>query len=340
MNDKNIQILDCTLRDGSYAIDYKFTADDTARVCSALEDAGVKLIEIGHGVGLNGSPKYGIAAATDEEYMKAAGSVLKKSMFGMFCIPGIARLEDIDLAAKYKMGFLRVGTNVTEVEQAEPFIKKAKKLGMIVSSNLMKSYALPVSEVVKKAKLVRDYGVDNIAIVDSAGGMLPEDVHNYISELKKKVKGVEIGFHGHNNLCLAVANTIEAVKAGATVVDTTLQGIGRSVGNAQTEVTAMLLEKLGYKTGVDIIKLMDAGDKIIRPIMDTNKGIDSLSATLGYAQFHSSFLDIVKKVAKEYNLDPRVLVIEVSKINRILVTEELAKKVAVKINSKKLSNKK
>jgi 4-hydroxy 2-oxovalerate aldolase len=334
MSKKNIKILDCTLRDGSYAIDYKFTTDDTARIAVALEEAGVRFIEIGHGVGFRGSPKHGQAAATDEEYIKAAKTTLKKAKFGMFCIPGIAELGDLDMAAKYGMGFVRVGTNITEIEQAEPFIKKAKKLGMVVSSNLMKSYALPINEVIKKAKLARDYGVDIICVVDSAGGMLPENVYKYVSELKKKVKGVEIGFHGHNNLSLAIANTMEAVKAGATVVDTTLQGMGRSVGNAQTEIMAILLEKQGYSTDLDALKLMDAGDKIIRPMMPENKGIDSLSATLGYARFHSGFLGIVKNVAEEYHIDPRILVVEISKINIITVTEKLAREVAAKIKSK------
>ena len=331
--DKKIHVLDCTLRDGSYAVDYTFTAEHTAQICTALENAGIEYIEIGHGVGLNGSEKNGRAVATDEEYMKAAAGALKKSKYGMFCIPGIARLEDLDLAAKYNMSFLRVGTNVNEAEQAEPFIRKAKQLGMYVSFNMMKSYALPVDEVVKKAALARDYGADIISVVDSAGGMLPEDVTEYVSKIKNNVSGVEVGFHGHNNLSLAIANSLAAVEAGATFIDATLQGIGRSVGNTQMEVLVILLEKYGYSTGIDAMKLMDAGDAIVRPLMPHTTGIDSLSTTLGAAQFHSTFLPIVERVAKEHGIDVRKLVIEISKVDRITVTEELAQKVATQLKS-------
>ena len=95
------EILDCTLRDGSYANNFSFTSADTAVICRRLEKAGIKLIEVGHGVGLNASNVgHGRATQTDEEYMEAAAGAVKDARWGMFCIPGIARLEDVDLAAK------------------------------------------------------------------------------------------------------------------------------------------------------------------------------------------------------------------------------------------------
>lgn len=335
MPSKKINILECTLRDGSYAIDYQFTPEDTALVASSLERCGVEFIEIGHGVGFNGSPRYGVAAATDEQYLMAAAAVLRKAKFGMFCIPGIGRIEDLELGAKYGMGFVRIGTNVTEVEQAEPFIKRAKELGMLVSSNLMKSYALPIDAFLEKAGLAAHFGADVVSVVDSAGGMMPDEVMTYVSRIRNEI-GVAVGFHGHNNLLLAVANTISAVRAGATFVDGTLQGMGRSVGNAQTEILVVLLEKMGYVTGVNLFNIMDLGDKIIRPMMGSGeKGIDSLSATLGYAQFHSSFLMIVYRVAQKYHLDPRELVVKISEVNRVSVTDELAEKVAQELEHMK-----
>ncbi len=333
MNEKNrnIQILECTLRDGSYAIDYQFTAEDTAIIAAGLEQAGFSLIEIGHGLGLNASsPAIGVAASTDEEYLAAAAGALKKAKFGMFFIPGIARMEDIDLAAKHGMGFVRIGTNVNEVEQAESYIKHAKDLGMMVFSNLMKSYALPIDDVVKKAATVAKYGAEVVVIVDSAGGMMPNEVFNYVARIKKEVD-IKVGFHGHNNLLLAVANSIEAVKAGAEIVDSSLQGMGRSAGNAQTEVLAVIMERLGYSTGIDVYKTMDMGEKIVKPIMGGGKGIDAISAILGYAQFHSSYLKIVNNMAQKYNVDPRQLVIKVSEVDRLKVTEELAEKIAQEI---------
>jgi 4-hydroxy 2-oxovalerate aldolase/long-chain acyl-CoA synthetase len=328
---KKIDILDCTLRDGSYAIDYQFTAEDTAIIASGLEDAGFRFIEVGHGLGLNASSsKYGISASTDKEYLEAASSVLKNSKYGMFFIPGIGRTQDIDIAANYGMGFIRIGTNAIEIEEAEPYIKRSKNVGMMVFSNLMKSYALPINDFIKKAKLAKDYGADVIVIVDSAGGMLPDEVNAYVSRVVNDID-ITVGFHGHNNLQLAIANTIEAVKAGAIIVDSSLQGMGRSAGNAQTELLIMVLERLGYDINIDLFKAMDLGEKIVKPMMGGEKGIDSISATLGYAQFHSSFLKIIYKIAQKYNIDPRDLIIRTSEIEKSNIKEELVEDLALKV---------
>src|SRR5574337_921441 len=124
---RKIKILDTTLRDGSYAINFSFTSSDTSILCKNLEDAGFEYIEIGHGSGLNASNLgYGKTVQTDEEYMIAADEVLGKAKYGMFCIPGIARLKDLDIASKHNMEFIRVGTDVTKVPKSEIFIKKAK----------------------------------------------------------------------------------------------------------------------------------------------------------------------------------------------------------------------
>ena len=147
MKDKGkfISILDCTLRDGSYIIDYQFTDEDTYIISLGLKRAGVKLIEIGHGTGIGSSEAgKGKAAATDEEYINAAKAALEGSdaKFGMFFIPGIGTMEKLEKAAKLGIDFVRIGTNITEVDQAEKYIKKAKSLGLMVFANLMKSYAV------------------------------------------------------------------------------------------------------------------------------------------------------------------------------------------------------
>lgn len=333
MNDNFVTILDCTLRDGSYLIDYQFTAEDTYIICLGLVKAGFQLIEVGHGIGLGSSEAgQGKAAATDEEYLKAAATAVQGSAakFGMFFIPGIGKMEDLKMASEYGMGFVRIGTNVTEIEKAKPFIEKAKELGMNVASNLMKSYAVSLDEFIRLAKKADEFGADVITVVDSAGGMMPHEVREYVLRLRD-ITDRGIGFHGHNNLQLAIANTLEAVKAGAMVVDTSLQGMGRSAGNAQTEVLVMVLEKLGYSTGVDAYMAMDMGERIIRPMMNREQGVDDISLVSGIAQFHSSFYRTICEAAKKYDVDPRRLIVEVSDINRVHVTRELAETTALKI---------
>jgi 4-hydroxy-2-oxovalerate aldolase len=331
-----ISILECTIRDGSYLIDYQFTAEDTYIISAGLERAGFKFIEIGHGTGLRSSlAGMGAAAASDEEYLEAARTALSGSQakFGMFFIPGIGKIEDLDMAARYGMGFVRIGTNVTEIDQAKPYIEQAKSLDMVVASNLMKSYAVTIEEFVKLAKKADEFGVDIITIVDSAGGMFPDEVREYVLRLKD-VTDKKIGYHGHNNLQLAVANTLEAIRCGATIVDSSLQGMGRSAGNTQTEILIMVLEKLGYDTGIDPFMAMDLGERVIKPMMNRDQGVDDMSVIAGIAQFHSSFSKIIDDAAKKFKIDPRMLIMEVSEINRITVTNELAEQTAEKIRER------
>jgi len=325
------KILETTLRDGSYAIDFQFTAKDTALIAAALENAGFDLIEIGHGLGLNASKSgKGVAAATDEEYLQAAASVLRKAKFGMFFIPGIGRKADLDLASEYGMGFVRIGTNATETDQAREFIEYAKHLGLKVSANLMKSYVLSPRELAKRANLLEKWGADIICLVDSAGGMLTNEIREYLFALKEHTNAI-LGFHGHNNLSLAIANTLEAINCGATIIDSSLQGIGRSEGNAPTEILLVILDKLGYDLGIDIYEVMDIGEDTIMPLMHYKKGVSSIGVTVGYAQFHSSFLKNIYKVAEKCNLDPRELLVRVSQKDKVDAPEELVRAVADEI---------
>jgi len=305
-----IEILECTLRDASYPIAYQFTAEDTALIAAGLYQSGFTRIEIGHGLGLRASGiKYGFAAATDEQYLSAASCVLPQRIFGVFAIPGIAELDDVDLVAKFGGGFIRVGTDVNRTELAESFIKRGKDQGLEVSSNLMKTYMASPTEVVERSLQLQEWGADIVAVVDSAGGMLPESLREYISSLIEA--GVKkVGFHGHNNLQLAVANTLTAIEAGATVVDSTLRGLGRSSGNAQTEALVMCLHRLGYKTGIDIFQTMDISEKIIAPLA-RGRGSDNIEVASGYSLFHSGFLPLVEKIARTKNIDVRKLIIAV-----------------------------
>jgi len=321
---KKIDILDTTLRDGNYAVSFQFTSRDTQIIALALEKAGFRWIEVGHGLGLNASQKNkGVAAATDREYLKAVKGVLRKAGYGMFFIPGIGRTKDIKMAADLGMSFVRVGTNADRVCEGRQYIRLAKKLGLSVSANLMKSYALDPVELSEKAREAEDLGADIVCIVDSAGGMLPEDIERYFGEIKKKVSA-RLGFHGHNNLSLAVANTLKAVECGATIVDSSLQGIGRSSGNAPTETLATILSKKKLLPGIDIRKTMDAGEALVRPFFH-KYGISPIDVTLGYAQFHSSFMGKITEAAKEYGVDERDLILRVSAKNRLAPPEKLIK---------------
>lgn len=330
MTNKKICVLDTTLRDGSYAINFSFTSADTAILCKELESARIKYIEIGHGVGLNASNKdYGKAFQTDIEYMDAANSALKTAKFGMFCIPGVAELKNIDIAAEHNMGFIRVGTNVTEISASKEYIKRAKDHGMFVCSNFMKSYALPPEKFVEKLKLSESYGTDMVYLVDSAGGMFPEDIKKYYETIRKQ-SNIALGFHGHDNLGLANANSIYAIDLGFEFIDASLQGLGRSSGNAVTEIIVAALIKKGFKMDLDLLKILEIGEKYIQPLL-ASKGRMPLDIIAGFSDFHSSYMYHIEKFAIKYQVNPAILIMEWCKIDKVNINDEKLEEIAKKI---------
>lgn len=328
--DADVYILDTTLRDGSYANDFQFTAGQTKALCRELEASGIPLIEIGHGVGLNaGNAGHRSAIATDEEYMRAASEACEDSHWGMFCIPGKATLDDVRLAGKYGMDFIRIGTNITEVEESQEFIEVAKSEGMFVSANFMKSYARAPEIFAEKAAMSEGYGSDMVYIVDSAGGMLPERLNSYLEAVRERTD-IPVGFHGHDNLGLAVANSLTMVNSGAFVIDTSLQGLGRSAGNAPTEKTIAVLEKSGYDTGTNFLKLLRTGQTFVSPIRSdpTKRPLDVVA---GQEEFHSSHMTKILDAAYKYEIDPARLIQAVCRENKIYAPEELVEELAVNI---------
>lgn len=327
------RLLDCTLRDGSYVVDFQFTAEDTAVIAAGLESAGVEFIELGHGLGLHASESgKGRAAVSDEAYLRAARDSLHQAKWGMFFIPGIGRHEDLDLARRYGMHFVRIGANAPEVATTRDYVAHARDLGFHVWVNLMKSYSVPPDELVRLAVAAESFGAHTVALVDSAGTMLPDDVRSYVSQMRAALS-VPVGFHGHDNLSLAMANVLAAIEAGAEIVDTTLQGIGRGGGNAVTEILVAILLKQGVATGIDVNRLMNLSERIVRPLL-RGKGHDPIDITAGYAGFHSSYLQLIFKHAERCRIDPRELIVEVSGVDRVEVTEPLVERVANDIKSR------
>lgn len=320
-------ILEVTLRDGSYAIDFQFTASDTAMIAGELEKAGFQMIEVGHGIGLGASKAgKGQAAETDEAYLRATAEILKTAKWGMFCIPGIARLEDIDMAAEYGMDFIRIGTNVTEMEESELFIANAKRHGMFVSANFMKSYTMEPEKFAEKAQLTQKFGSDVLCIVDSAGGMLSTEMEQYF-RVVQDVCDIPLGFHGHNNLELAVANSLRAVELGASVIDTSLQGMGRSAGNTPTEIFLMAMERKSIPMGINPIQVMDIGEKYIKSLIQRH-GYDSIDIVAGYAQFHSSYMHVIREFSSKYRIDPRRLIMAVCEEDKVNAPRDTVERIA------------
>ncbi|HEY9163226.1 MAG TPA: hypothetical protein VIN57_01355 [Magnetovibrio sp.] len=294
--DNKPTILDTTLRDGSYVVNFQFTAQDTQTLSRALAHSGVRLIEIGHGLGINASETMGQAAATDIEYIEAARAGAPDAMIGMFCIPGIAKLDHLRACADAGMHFVRIGANVNQTEDTRAFIELGRSLGLYVCTNFMKSYALAPKEFGDVAAMSADFGSQMLYLVDSAGGMMPRDVKTYTEAILERAD-LPIGFHGHNNLHLAVANSLAAVEAGAQVVDTTLLGLGRSSGNAATEIIVPLLQKeFDSCHDMDALLLLEMAEKLISPLAK-HRWEDTEKTALGLSQVHSMYANRIRKAA-------------------------------------------
>ena len=313
-----MKIMDTTIRDGSYAVDFKFTCKDVSNIVSKLVNLGIEYIEIGHGMGLNASsPEHGVSLYSDVEYIEAAKKVAENSKLGMFCIPGIARIEDLIIAKEHGIDFVRIGISADKLDKAKEYIVKAKEIGLIVMVNFMKTYVFTPEYIAQQSKIAMSYGAEYIYLVDSAGCMLPEELCTYFNAIKAVNSNIKVGYHGHNNIGMAVANSIACTEAGFEFIDCSFQGLGRSIGNTSTEMFVMALQKkYGTKyVDIDIPKLLEYGYvslKDIRNIVLQNP----LDLVCGYAGFHSSFLKDIFRCCCKYEVDPLRLIIAYSEVNK------------------------
>lgn len=307
-----IRLLDTTLRDGGYHIDFQFTAKETAAVARGLDEAGFDYIEVGHGLGLGASgPSHGVAAASDDQYVEAAAGAVKKAKTGAFFIPGIGAKEHLRRARDLGLRLIRIGTNVTQSALARPYIEYAKELGLEVSYNFMKSYAVGARRFAEIASEAASWGADSLVIVDSAGGMLPHEVRDFVKKTRERCS-TPVGIHAHNNLQLAVVNTLEAIAAGASIVDVSLRGMGRSAGNAQADILLVLLRKLGYQVGADLFRTMEISEELIVPRLSLRaQGSDPEEVVSGMALFHSAFMPMIEEAGRAHGVDFRDLILRV-----------------------------
>lgn len=331
---REIKILETTLRDGSYTVNNQFNREETSVISSTLEEIGFEYIEIGPGIGLNAQVRTEIRPAfNDVEYIESAKRAVNKAKIGMFFIPEVGNIEDLKQARRAGLDFVRVGINITNYKKAFEYLEYANELGFITTLNLMKSYVVDAVQFAKISKECFENGASIVYLVDSAGGMLPEEVREYITEAKEAAPDIVMGFHGHNNLSLVMANTLQAIKSGAEFVDSTIRGMGRSSGNAITEKLVLLLERNGYEHHIKLEKLFELSEKIILPYT-SQKHETSSDYISGFAQFHSSYLSSIKKMANKYNINKNKLIIEYSKIDKVNMQEDKLEEIAKKIKGK------
>ena len=310
---EQIRVIDTTLRDGSHAVSHSYSPDQVRAVASKLDESGVFMIEVAHGDGISGSSyNYGFSKHNELDLIAAAADCVKDAKLDVLLIPGIGTVQDLKTVRALGVNAVRVATHVTEADISAQHIRAAKELDMFAVGFLMMAHMASPEKIAEQAKLMESYGADYINIADSAGYLLPEDVAARIKAVKEAVS-IPVGFHAHNNLSLAVANSLSAIDSGATYIDATLRGLGAGAGNTQLEVLAGVLERKGIKSGLDFYKLMDVAEKVLEPMMQRPQVIRNAPLMLGYAGVYSSFLLHVYRAAERFGIDSRDLLVEIGK---------------------------
>lgn len=328
---KKVTLHDMTLRDGMHPKRHLMTLDEMKSIAQGLDDAGMPLIEVTHGDGLGGSSlNYGFPAHTDEEYLGTVIPLMKKTKVSALLLPGIGTVDHLKVAKDLGVNTIRVATHCTEADVSEQHIKLARELGMDTVGFLMMAHMNTPEGLVEQAKLMESYGANCIYVTDSAGHLLPETVKIRVDAVRQALKPeTELGFHGHHNLAMGVANSIAAIEVGANRVDAAAAGLGAGAGNTPMEVLVAVLDMMGVDTGVDVYKIQDVAEDLVVPIMDFPIRIDRDALTLGYAGVYGSFLLFAKRASDKYGIPARDILVEMGRKGMVGGQEDMIEDTAM-----------
>lgn len=328
---KKVTLHDMCLRDGMHPKRHQISIEQMVAIATGLDAAGVPLIEVTHGDGLGGeSVNYGFPLASDERYLRAVIPKMKRAKVSALLLPGIGTVDHLRLAHDCGVSTIRVATHCTEADVSEQHITLARKLGLDTVGFLMMAHMIEPEALVKQAKLMEGFGANCIYCTDSAGYLLPDDVTTRIGALRAALKPeTELGFHGHHNMAMGVANSLAAIEAGANRIDGSAAGLGAGAGNTPLEVFAAVCERMGIVTGVEVFKLMDVAEDLVVPMMDMPIRIDRDALVLGYAGVYSSFLLFAKRAAAKFGLRSSDILVELGRMKTVGGQEDMIEDVAL-----------
>jgi len=335
-----ILFFDSTLRDGSHAVDHQLSVANIKNYCSQIDAAGLYSIIVGHVNGLGASSlQVGLAAVSDAEMLKTARKELKRTKLGVFLIPGFGTIkDDIQPAIDIGVDVFCVASHCTEADVTKQHIEFLSKKNKEAYGILMMYHMAPKERLLHEALKMQSYGAKGVILMDSAGASIPEMVSETISYLAQNIE-IKLGFHAHNNLGLAISNSLIAIQNGALIIDGTLRGFGAGAGNCQIEVLIGLLSKMGISTELDLYRMMDVSENIVSKLMKMPQEISSVSLISGIAGVFSGFANHVKKAAERFKVDPRDIFIELGRRKMVAGQEDFIVDVAMYLASRKGSEK-
>lgn len=331
-----VKFFDSTMRDGMHAVKEKMPVETMAGYCRAIDDAGMYVAIVAHGNGLGASSIQMHLCETDEmEMLRIAKTNLQRTRLGTFLTVGFGTIEEeIRGALKAGADLFCIASHCTEADITKRHLQYLSEHDKECYGVLMNIHLADDGVLLEQAKKMQDYGADGIILMDSAGASTPEFVKRVVSTLYDHLN-IEIGFHPHNNLGMAVSNAYTAIQCGASIIDGTVGGFGAGAGNCQLEALQALLEKEGIETNARLYPMLDAAKSVIGGDLGYAKMIDGDCIVSGYAGVVSTFKERVRLLASQYGIDERDIFVELGKRKAIAGQDDLILEVAQYLSKKK-----
>ena len=330
----DLRITDSTLRDGSHAMSHQFTEAQVRGVVHALDAAGVQVIEVSHGDGLGGSSfNYGFSLVDEFQLIRAAVDEATQAKIAVLMLPGLGTVHHLRQAREAGASVARIATHCTEADVSLQHFGEARRLGMETVGFLMLSHKATPQKLAEQARIMVDAGAQCVYVVDSAGALVLTDAQERVAAVIEEVSrdGAQVGFHGHQNLSLGIANSVLAYQAGAKQIDGALCALGAGAGNSPTEVLAATFERMGIKTGVDLGEVLSAAEDVVRPFIPRLPWMDRASITQGYAGVYSSFLLHAERAAARYNVPAHAILQKVGEYGYVGGQEDMIIDIALQL---------
>lgn len=267
-----MNVLDCTLRDGGYYNSWDFPKNVVSEYLEAMSSAGVRIVELGlrslQNKGFSGANAY-----TTESYLESLNIPSGLKVAVMVNAVELLKGDSIEIvleklfpksASESQVDVVRVACHVHEFEAALPASNWLKEKGFIVGYNLMQVAGRSQAEIEKLSASASQYPIDALYFADSLGGMSPKEVSELVGWLKTHWKGA-LGIHTHDNMGLALSNTMQAISDGVTWLDATVTGMGRGPGNARTEELVIEVAQIEDRN-VNLVPLMSVIKSYFQPL--------------------------------------------------------------------------
>lgn len=328
-----VRITDSTLRDGSHAMAHRFTEEQVRGVVHALDGAGVEVIEVTHGDGLGGSSfNYGFSAEDDIKLVAAAVDEARRAKIAVLLLPGLGTVENLRQARDAGASVARIATHCTEADVSLQHFAAAREMGMETVGFLMLAHRIGPAELARQARIMVDGGAQCVYVVDSAGALVLGEAQSRVAALVSEVgQEAEVGFHGHQNLSLGIANSVLAAQNGALQIDGALCALGAGAGNSPTEVLVATFDRLGIPTGVDVQGAMAAAEDVVKPFLARLPFADRGAITQGYAGVYSSFLLHAERAAARYGVPAHEILQRVGEAGYVGGQEDMIIDVALQL---------